>query len=83
MQKEKDLKTKYNIDPNKVTIYGNNMNHNSYFNCQSYELLETSSTYPYSLNGYCMEAYSLHETGDCKQSQIGWNTLSQWQDPGL
>eukprot|EP00483_Globobulimina_turgida_P008479 UN08496 len=57
------------------------MSYGSYFNCDSFELLQSDPpSFPYPLDGYCIEAYALHETGNCTESQIAWNTLSDWEN---
>eukprot|EP01084_Bolivina_argentea_P200324 342563_1 len=75
------LQNEYKINPNNVTIYGNDMFYSAYYNCHTYELLESNPpSFPNPLSGYCIEAYALHETGDCSKSQIEWNDLINWKD---
>ena len=71
-----ELSRKYKLEPNKVTIYANNMSPGNYNNCGCGKFLQQNP----GLDGYCQEGYALHETGNCKQSEIVWSSLSDWKD---
>lgn len=62
-----------------ITIFGNDMNYYAFASCGTGLLLEGKQVTGYQgLDGYCIEAYAMAETGNCTVSEMAWISAQAW-----